>query len=98
MKAEARRCPVAHHGQQLDQVEHLLAKGAHQGAGIHGADAVDHARSQILLDGLHRGRLRGRDLLGLELQLVLAVDSLVARCTGNGWERTLGLVRDDAPV
>ena len=60
-------------GLLLDDVEDLLAESADQLAGEMRADALDHARAQVLLDAF---KCRGRDdpqLLGLELQAVLAV-------------------------
>ena len=66
-------------GLLLDQVEHRVPERADQRAGIDRADAADHAGAQVLLDALQRGRLRGGDARGLELQAVVAVGGPPAR-------------------
>ncbi len=60
-------------GLLLDDVEDLLAEGAHQLAGEMRADALDHARAQVLLDAFERRGRNDPQLLGLELKPVLAV-------------------------
>ncbi len=57
----------------LDDVEHLLAEGADQLAGIDRADAPDHAGAQILLDALDRGGRGGAHEARPELEAVGAV-------------------------
>ncbi len=43
----------------FDDVEHRFPKGPHQFLGEVGADALDHARAQVLLDAFQRtGRAR----------------------------------------
>ena len=60
-------------GRLLDDVEHGLAEGLHQLAGVDRADALDHAGAEIALDALQRGRRGGLEEGGLELQAVGAV-------------------------
>jgi hypothetical protein len=57
----------------LDHVEHGLAEGLDQPLGVDGPDALDHARAEILLDALPRGRRGCPEERGLELQAVRAV-------------------------
>ena len=57
----------------LDDVEHGLAKGAHELLGIDGPDAADHARAEVLLDPLDRRRRRDLEKRGSELNAVNAV-------------------------
>ena len=57
----------------LDHPEHALAEGAHELAGVDRTDAADHPRGEILLDALERGRGRGLEEPGAELQAVDAV-------------------------
>ena len=57
----------------LDDVEDAFAEGPHQLARKVRPDALDHARTQIALDAVERGRLDDAQLPGLELQAVLAV-------------------------
>ena len=65
----------------LDDIEHLLAERPHQLAGIDRADAPDHARAEILLDALDRGRLGGANEARLEL---LAMGAVVDPLPGGG--------------
>jgi hypothetical protein len=46
-------------GSLLDDVEHGIAKGAHQLLGVDRPDATDHPRAEILLDPFDRRRRRG---------------------------------------
>ena len=63
-----------------DDLEHGLAKGAHQLFGIDRADAADHPGAQIFLDPLDRGRRRRLEKRGSELDAVGAVvDPAAAR-------------------
>ena len=57
----------------LDDVEHRLAEGLDQLLGVDRADALDHARGEMLLDALQRGRRGGAEEGGLELHPVGAV-------------------------
>jgi hypothetical protein len=66
-------------GVLLDGVEHRLAEGLDQLVGVDRADALDHARAEILLDALQRGRRGGAEEGGLELQAVDAVGDPGAR-------------------
>ena len=65
----------------LDHVEHLLAKGPDQLAGVDRADAPDHAGAEILLDALDRRRFRCADEPRLEL---LAMGAVVDPLPGGG--------------
>src|SRR5262249_35701520 len=69
--AQAIRC-------RLDDIEHLLAKGAPKLLGIDRANAADHARGEALLDALDRSGRRGLEEAGLELLTVSAVIDPVA--------------------
>jgi hypothetical protein len=64
----------------LDDIEDLLAEGADQFAGEVRADALDHARAQVLLNAFKCGGRNDPQLLGLELEAVLAV---VGPCAGT---------------
>ncbi len=55
----------------LDHLEHLIAEGRHELAGIDRADAADHSRAQIPLDSLGGGGRRSPQEGGLELLTVL---------------------------
>ena len=63
----------------LDDVEDLLPEGPHQLAGEMRADALDHARAEVLLDAFERCGRDDPQVLGLELKPVLAV---VGPCAG----------------
>ena len=54
----------------LDDVEHLFAEGLHQLLGVDRADALDHARGEVLLDALGRSRRRCAQEVGAELHAV----------------------------
>ena len=60
-------------GGRLDDVEHLVAEGAHQLLGVDPADAADHAGGEVFLDALGRRRRRGAHEARLELLAVGAV-------------------------
>ena len=62
-------------------IEHLLAEGPDQLAGVDRADAPDHPGAQILLDALDGRRLRGADEARPEL---LAVGAVVHPFAGGG--------------
>ena len=66
-------------GLRLDHVEDLLTERPDQLAGVDRADAPDHARAEILLDALDRGRLGGAHEARLELLTVGAVVDPLAR-------------------
>ena len=55
----------------LDHVEHIGAEGADQLLRVDRADPPDHAGAQILLDALRRGRHRGAQEAGLELEAMV---------------------------
>ena len=57
----------------LDDIEDLVAERLNEPFGIDGADAADHARGEVFLHALDRGRLRGFQELRPELQPVRAV-------------------------
>jgi hypothetical protein len=57
----------------LDGVEHRLGEGLDQLVGVDRANALDHARGEMLLDVLQRSRRGGAEERGLELQAVGAV-------------------------
>ena len=57
----------------LDHVEHIGAEGADQLLRVDRADPPDHAGAQILLDAFRRGRHRGAQEAGLELEAMGAV-------------------------
>ena len=57
----------------LDQIEHRRPERPHQLSGVDRADAADHARAEILLDALQRGRRARFQEGGLELQAMGAV-------------------------
>src|SRR5512132_2583160 len=57
-------------GGLFDGVEHLFAEGLHQLPGVDRADALDHSRSEILLDALGRRRRRRTQEVGAELHAV----------------------------
>ena len=67
-------------GLRLDDVEHLLAEGAHQLLGVDRPDAADHAGAEVFLDAVERGRCRGLQELRLELLAMGAVIDPFARC------------------
>ena len=74
---------------RLDDVEHLLAEGAHELLGVDRANAADHAGREVLLDAVDRGRGRGAQEPRLELLAVGAVVDPFARggdplAGGNG--------------
>jgi hypothetical protein len=73
----AHRPDARHFGQALgvlfDHIEHGLAECLDQLLGIDRADAADHARTEIFLDPLQRGRQRGAQESGAELHAVGAV-------------------------
>jgi hypothetical protein len=60
-------------GVLLDGVEHRLGEGLDQLPGVDRANALDHARAQVLLDAFERGRRGGAEEGGLERQPVGAV-------------------------
>ena len=66
-------------GCRLDDVEHLLAEGAHELLGVDRADAPDHAGGKVLLDAFDRRRRRGAQEARLELLAVGAVVDPFAR-------------------
>ena len=57
----------------LDEVEHCFAESPHLPLGVDRADTADHARSEISLDPLKRGRRAGLQEGGTELLTVGAV-------------------------
>ena len=57
----------------LDDIEDLVAERLNEPFGIDRADASDHARGEVFLHALDRGRLRGFQELRPELQPVRAV-------------------------
>ncbi len=78
-------------GRLFDDVEDSGTEGFDEFAGIHGADALDHARTQIAFDAGERGRWRDRDELRLELAAMFAIGhplaagtGVFARCDGRG--------------
>ena len=63
-----------------NDLEHGLAKGAHELFGVDGADATDHPGAQIFLDPLDRRRRRRLEKRGSELDAVgTIVDPTAAR-------------------
>ena len=64
---------------RLDDVEHLLAEGAHELLGINGTNAPDHAGREVLLDAVGRGRGRRAEEPRFELLAVGAVVDPFAR-------------------
>jgi hypothetical protein len=64
----------------LDDVEHLLAEGAHELLGVDRANAPDHAGRQVLLDAFGRRWGRCPQEMRLELLAVGAVVDPFARC------------------
>ena len=64
---------------RLDNVEHLLAEGAHELLGINRANAPDHAGREVLLDAVSRGRGRRAQEPGFELLAMGAVVDPFAR-------------------
>src|SRR5262249_31680791 len=63
---------------RLDDIEYLLTKGAQKLLGIARANAADHARGEVLLDGLDRRGRRGLKETSLDLLTVSAVIDPVA--------------------
>src|SRR6266516_651999 len=63
---------------RLDDIEHLVAKGAQELLGIDWAYATDHSRGQVLLDALDRRGRRGFEEPGFKLLTVGAVVDPVA--------------------
>ena len=64
----------------LDDVEHLFAEGLDQLLGVDRADALDHARGEVLLDALgRRGRRRAQEV-GAELHAMRPVVDPPAAC------------------
>ncbi len=57
----------------LDDVEYLLAKGAHELLCVNRANALDHARREVLLDAVGGGRGRCAQEARFELLAVSAV-------------------------
>ena len=53
---------------RLDDVEYLLAEGAHELLRVNGANAPDHAGREVLLDAVGRGRGRCAQEPRFELQ------------------------------
>jgi hypothetical protein len=68
-------------GRLLDDVEHLLAKRAHQLLRIHRPDATDHSRAEVALDAFDRSRRRNPQELRPEL---LPVGAIVHPLPGGG--------------
>jgi hypothetical protein len=64
----------------LDDVEDCLAERPHQPSGVDGADVPDHARAEVLLDSLGRGRRRCAQESRFELRSVRPVVDPDARC------------------
>ena len=60
-------------GLLLDDVENLLAELLHQLLGVYGADALDHAAAQVLLDALPGGGRGAVEHVGAELEAKLPV-------------------------
>ena len=60
-------------GLLLDDVENLLAELLHQLLRVNGADALDHAAAQILLDALPGGGRGAVEHVGAELEAKLPV-------------------------
>ena len=63
----------------LDDVEHLVAEGAHELLGVDRANAADHAGREVLLDAVGRIGERGAQKSRLELLAVGAVVDPFAR-------------------
>ena len=64
---------------RLDDVEHLLAEGAHELLGVNRANAPDHAGREVLLDAVGRSRGRCAQEPRFELLAVGAVVDPFAR-------------------
>ena len=64
---------------RLDDVEHLLAEGAHELLGVNGPNAPDHAGREVLLDAVGRSRGRCAQEASFELLAVGAVVDPFAR-------------------
>ena len=64
----------------LDHVEHIGAEGADQLLRVDRADSPDHAGTQVLLNAFRRGRHRGAQEAGLELE---AMGAIVVPDTGR---------------
>jgi hypothetical protein len=58
---------------RLDDVEHLLAKGAHELLCVNRANTPDHAGREVLLDAVGRGRGRCAQEPRLELLAVCPI-------------------------
>jgi hypothetical protein len=74
---------------RLDDVEYLLAEGAHELLGINGANTPDHAGGEVFLDTVGRSRGRCAQETGFELLAVGAIVDPFARgrdplAGGNG--------------
>jgi hypothetical protein len=63
----------------LDDVKDLFTKGAHELFGIDRSHASNHARGQVFLDAIGRGRRRGPQKPRFELLPVGAVVDPIAR-------------------
>ena len=63
----------------LDDVEHLVAEGAHELLGVDRANTADHAGREVLLDAVGRIGERGTEKSRLELLAVGAVVDPFAR-------------------